>query len=128
MADSGALTALARELAWQGGLEAIDATRSPPLWVLRVERETLRSATLRERLAAALQAELGHPVELELRPGVPEDNPARREARERALRQAQAESAIAGDAVVECDLEFPVVERVQAIAYARGGEQRQWRP
>ena len=29
---------------------------------------------------------------------------------------------------VECDLEFPVVDRVQAIAYARGGEQRQWRP
>lgn len=27
-----------------------------------------------------------------------------------------------------CDLRFPGVERVQAIAYARGGEQRQWRP
>lgn len=29
---------------------------------------------------------------------------------------------------VVCRLEFPGVDRVQAIAYARGGEQRQWRP
>lgn len=28
----------------------------------------------------------------------------------------------------QCRLEFEPVERVQAIAYARGGEQRQWRP
>jgi hypothetical protein len=28
----------------------------------------------------------------------------------------------------QCRLEFDPVERVQAIAYARGGEQRQWRP
>lgn len=31
-------------------------------------------------------------------------------------------------ATVECELEFPPADRVQAIAYARGGEQRQWRP
>lgn len=29
---------------------------------------------------------------------------------------------------VVCRLEFEVVDRVQAIAYGRGGEQRQWRP
>jgi hypothetical protein len=29
---------------------------------------------------------------------------------------------------VVCRLEFEPVDRVQAIAYARGGEQRQWRP
>lgn len=28
----------------------------------------------------------------------------------------------------DCAIRFPAVERVQAIAYARGGEQRQWRP
>ena len=27
-----------------------------------------------------------------------------------------------------CELTFAEVERVQAVAYARGGEQRQWRP
>ena len=35
---------------------------------------------------------------------------------------------VTGDSVVQCGLMFPAVERVQAIAYARGGEQRQWRP
>ena len=34
---------------------------------------------------------------------------------------------VKADAVV-CRLEFEAVDRVQAIAYARGGEQRQWRP
>jgi len=35
---------------------------------------------------------------------------------------------VTATAVIDCDIRFPAVERVQAIAYARGGEQRQWRP
>jgi hypothetical protein len=45
-------------------------------------------------------------------------------------RQEPAESC--GPVIVgtqhNCELRFPAVERVQAIAYGRGGEQRQWRP
>jgi hypothetical protein len=33
-----------------------------------------------------------------------------------------------GDAVMRCILRFPAVERVQAVAYTRAGEQRQWAP
>lgn len=32
------------------------------------------------------------------------------------------------DAVVQCTLRFPAVETVQAVAYTRAGEQRQWAP
>ncbi|MDE2275920.1 MAG: DNA polymerase III subunit gamma/tau, partial [Burkholderiales bacterium] len=100
LADSGAVTALARELAVQGGLRAIDDRATPPRWHLVVERETLRTAALRDKLAAALAAELGHAVELELEAGVPADSPARREAAERQRRQAEAEAAIHADPVV----------------------------
>jgi DNA polymerase-3 subunit gamma/tau len=100
LAERGALAALLRELAWQGGLQAIDDSVNPPLWRLRVERETLRNPALRDKLAAAMQAELGQPLQLELEPGVPADTPARRDAAERARRQAAAEAAIAEDPVV----------------------------
>jgi len=101
MSEAGSISALARELATQGGLRAIDDTASPPRWVLVVERETLRSPALRDKLAAALAAELGRPLQLELEPGTPEDTPARRDAAERQRRQAAAEAAIQGDAVVK---------------------------
>lgn len=35
---------------------------------------------------------------------------------------------VAAQSTHQCTLTFPAVDRVQAIAYARGGEQRQWRP
>ncbi|MDE2148183.1 MAG: DNA polymerase III subunit gamma/tau, partial [Burkholderiales bacterium] len=100
LAETGALTALARELAFQGGLRAIDEAAEPPRWHLVVERESLRNPALRDRLAAALAAELGHALELELEAGVPADSPARREAAERQRRQAAAEAAIQADPVV----------------------------
>jgi DNA polymerase-3 subunit gamma/tau len=100
LADSGAVAALVRELAWQSGLEAVDPSAQPPLWTLRVERETLRSPALRDKLTTLLQAELGQPLQLELLAGVPADSPARRDAAERAQRQAQAEAAIAADPLV----------------------------
>ena len=100
LCDDGTLSALARELALQGGLEAIDTSTQPPCWHLRVERETLRNPNLRDKVAAALAGVLGHPVVLELLPGTPDDTPARRDAAERQRRQAAAEAAIQGDATV----------------------------
>jgi DNA polymerase-3 subunit gamma/tau len=100
LAQAGTLAALVRELATQGGLVDADDTRQPARWTLRVERETLRAAPLRERLAAALGTALGHPIEIEVEAGVPEDSPARRDAAERRRRQAAAEAAIEGDPVV----------------------------
>jgi hypothetical protein len=65
-----------------------------------VERESLRAPALRDKLAAALAAALGMPLQLELEAGVPDDNPARRDAAERQRRQAAAEAAIQADPVV----------------------------
>jgi DNA polymerase III subunit gamma/tau len=97
----GALAALVRELAFQGGLVAVDDQAQPPCWQLLVERETLRTTPLRDKLTAAMQAALGHPVQLDLLPGVPEDTPARRDAAARAARQAAAEAAVAADPLVQ---------------------------
>jgi hypothetical protein len=36
--------------------------------------------------------------------------------------------AVPETGILRCDLTFDPVDRVQAVAYARGGEQRQWRP
>jgi DNA polymerase-3 subunit gamma/tau len=100
LAEAGAIAALVRELAWQAGLEGVDDTAAPPCWQLRVERDSLRTDTLRDKLAAALQAELGHALQLQLLPGAPTDSPARRDAYERARRQREAESVIRGDPLV----------------------------
>jgi DNA polymerase-3 subunit gamma/tau len=100
LCGQGQLAALVRELATQGGLQAIDEAAQPPRWHLQVERETLRTPALRDRLAAALAAELGHPIALELEGGEPEDTPARRDAAERRRRQAAAETAIENDPLV----------------------------
>ena len=96
----GAVTALARELALQAGLLHIDETRQPPVWQLCVERDSLRSDALRDKLCLALQAELGAPCALVLQAGVPEDTPARRDALERERRQSQAEATMRNDPLV----------------------------
>ncbi len=97
----GAIAALVRELALQAGLDAIDDAAQPPCWQLRVERESLRTDALRDKLASALQRELGQPVQLQLLAGAPADSPARRDAAERARRQRQAERAIHDDPLVQ---------------------------
>ena len=96
----GSISALARELALQAGLQQIDDAANPPLWRLFVERDSLRSDALRDKLCRALQDELGEPLTLLLQPGVPEDSPALREAAERARAQLQAETAIRDDPLV----------------------------
>ncbi len=100
LSAQGAIVALVRELAWQAGLVMLDDSAAPPVWRLRVERESLRAPALRDKLAAALAAQLGGPLDLQLEPGVPDDSPARRDAAERERRQAQAEEAIRHDPAV----------------------------
>jgi len=98
--ESGTVAALVRELAWQAGLVAIDAATTPPTWRLAVAREPLRNPALADKLALALAAQLGEPVQLALQPGQPEDTPAQRDAADRARRQAAAEALIEADPVV----------------------------
>ena len=84
----------------QGELVAVDAGDSP-CWRLRVERETLRSTPLRDKLQAAVIEALGEPMRLELEAGPVSDTPARREAAERERRQREAEQVIHNDPVVQ---------------------------
>jgi DNA polymerase-3 subunit gamma/tau len=100
MVQRGLVTALVRELAMQ--TQWIDETpgASGACWRLRVERESLRNAALRDKLQAALVAVHGAPVTLELADGVPSDTPALRDAAARAQAQAQAEQTMTTDPVV----------------------------
>lgn len=100
MAAEGLINALVRELAFQAECLAIDETAEPPLWRLRVERESLRGQAHRDRLQAALSQALGRPVRLEVEAGPAQDSPARRDAAERERRQAAAERLIREDDVV----------------------------
>jgi DNA polymerase-3 subunit gamma/tau len=84
----------------QAGLAHIDEHTRPATWQLLVERDSLRTDALRDKLCSAVQAELGEPCQLMLRPGVPTDSPARREALRREQRQAQAEASIRADPLV----------------------------
>jgi DNA polymerase-3 subunit gamma/tau len=68
---------------------------------LRVEREMLRAPAQCEKLQAALSALLGHAVRIEVELGVALDSPARRDAAERASRQAEAEQIIHNDPLVK---------------------------
>ena len=97
---AGAVQALVRELAQQAGLERIDDSSAPPTWHLLVERDSLRTDALRDKLAQALTTELGQPVQLQLHARVPQDSPARRDAAERDRRQREAEAAIRNDPLV----------------------------
>ena len=100
LSQRGTLTALVRELAWQAGLERIDEGTQPPTWHLRVERDSLRTDALRDKLCQLLAAELGQPLQLALQAQVPQDSPARRDAAERERRQRHAEEAIRSDPLV----------------------------
>ncbi len=80
---------------------AIDDAADPPLWRLRVERESLRAPAQRDKLEAALVAHVGRPLRLDVEAGPASDTPAQRDAALRAARQAAAEQAIAGDPLVQ---------------------------
>ena len=101
MSGAGSIGALVRELAMQAQCLAVDAAANPPLWRLRVEREMLRAPAPCDKLQAALSGVLGMPVRIEVELGVALDSPARRDAAERARRQAEAEQIIHDDPLVK---------------------------
>ncbi|MDP3820641.1 MAG: DNA polymerase III subunit gamma/tau [Burkholderiales bacterium] len=101
MIDANAIGALVRELAMQAQCLAFDQNEAGVDCRLRVEREMLRAPVHADKLQAALAQTLGHEVRLALEPGVAEDSPAKREAAERARRQAQAEQIIHDDPLVQ---------------------------
>ena len=96
----GAVSGMVRELAWQAGAVALDESSTGHVWQLVVESESLRADPQRDKLAAALTLEVGVPVSLTLRAGVPDDSPAKRDAQLRAKRQTRAEESIRSDPVV----------------------------
>ena len=79
----------------------VDEAAEPMTWTLRVERETLRSAANCDKLQAALAEAVKKPVRLVVEAGPTEDTPARRDAIERARRQAEAEQIIHDDPLVQ---------------------------
>ena len=97
LVEAGAISALVRELAMQSECIGFDEARI----VLRVDRETLRSAANVDKLGTAITQLLGRAVALQVEAGTPEDSPARRDAAERARRQAEAEQIIADDPLVK---------------------------
>ncbi|HEX3141996.1 MAG TPA: DNA polymerase III subunit gamma/tau, partial [Rhizobacter sp.] len=101
MVEAGSIGALVRELAMQAQCLSIDDQVQPPVWRLRVERETLRAQAQRDKLQAALSDLLKHAVQLEIEPGVASDTPAQRAAAERARRQNEAEQIIHNDPLVQ---------------------------
>jgi DNA polymerase III subunit gamma/tau len=90
------IQALTRELALQAQLVARDSDT----WLLRIERESLNSASSRERLERALE-QVGHAVTLQVEIGRVVDSPAKRQAATAALRQREAESIILDDPYVQ---------------------------
>ena len=100
LVDEGRLTGLVKELAWQGGLVAMDAG-PPVVWHLRIAHESLRGSALKDKLAEALAQSLREDLRLEVEPGDGGHTPARRDAAERAQRQAQAEEVIREDPLVQ---------------------------
>lgn len=102
MVESGAIVAMVRELALQAELVQADADGR---WCLRVERESLRTTTQRDRLQAALSKALNQDIRLELEAGSATDSPAIRDAAARARLQQEAERIIQDDPDVKALLE-----------------------
>jgi DNA polymerase-3 subunit gamma/tau len=98
---NGSISAFARELAMQAQCVVLDEQAVPVACRLRVEREALRASAPREKLQAALADAMQRAVLLEVEAGVAGDSPARREAAERARRQARAEQIIHDDPLVQ---------------------------
>jgi DNA polymerase-3 subunit gamma/tau len=100
MIEAGSISALVRELALQAECFGIDEASEPAVWRLRVEREMLRAPAQCEKLQAALAQAMRRPVRLVVDAGAATDTPARRDAIERARRQAEAEATIQSDPLV----------------------------
>jgi DNA polymerase-3 subunit gamma/tau len=96
----GALAGLARELAWQSVLHAVEPGQ-PPVWQLLVAHDALCRPALQDKLEQVLAAHLGHPVRLALQPGQPVATPSQRDAVARERRQQAAEAEILSDPLVQ---------------------------
>ena len=102
---AGSLVAMVRELAVQAELRGVaPLAGGGRCWALTVERETLRAAPLVAKLAAALEAALDEPVQLDVQPGTTQDSIARRDTQARDLAQRAAEQTIQSDAMVRAVL------------------------
>ena len=101
MIDASRIQAMARELAVQAQCIVFDERAEPLRCVLRVEREMLRAPVHAEKLQAALADTLNRAVRVEVEAGVAEDSPSKRDAAERARRQAEAEQIIHDDPLVQ---------------------------
>ncbi|MEP7298671.1 MAG: DNA polymerase III subunit gamma/tau [Burkholderiales bacterium] len=100
MVEANSISAFARELAMQAECIALDELAVPIVCSLRVERETLRASAPVEKLQSALAALFDRAVRLDVQAGAAQDSPARRDAAERARRQADAEQIIHDDPLV----------------------------
>ncbi len=98
--ERGAVAGLVRELAWQAQCIGCDEVDGQTVWRLKVERESLRQASHRERLQTALAALLDRPQRIEVDAGIAVDSAARRDQAAKARRQAEAEDLIHADPVV----------------------------
>jgi DNA polymerase III subunit gamma/tau len=98
--QQGLIAALVRELAMQAECVRVDDQPDGSRWTLRVERESLRHDSHRERLTQALMQLLGGQVQLVLESGAVRDTPSMREQAARARRQAAAEKLISQDTLV----------------------------
>ena len=101
LVHTGNVSAFARELAMQSECIGLDEQATPIQCRLRVERETLRAQAPREKLEAALAQALQRAVQLVVEAGTADDSPAKRDAAERARRQAAAEQTIQDDPLVQ---------------------------
>jgi DNA polymerase-3 subunit gamma/tau len=100
MNEAGIIGAFTRELAIQSQCMALDEDAESTVCRLRVERESLRASGHCDKLQAALAQLLRRAVRLEVDVGVAEDSPAKRDAAQRARRQAEAEQIIHDDPLV----------------------------
>ncbi len=101
---AGAISALVRELAMQAQCVARDdaaaAGAGPSPWRLIVERESLRTEVLRDRLALAISTHLGREVVLAVDHGPARNTPSQRDQVARELKQHQAQRLIESDPLV----------------------------
>lgn len=115
--NHNAVTALVRELAMQAQLTATEPEADGMRWVLTVERDTLRSTSLADKLQAALRSSdpaLAR-LTLELQAGAVHDCLALREAELAEQRQRHAEHTFQTDPVVRALLTQYSTARLIAV-------------
>ncbi|AWI53682.1 DNA polymerase III subunit gamma/tau [Aquabacterium olei] len=101
MAGQGLIAALVRELAMQAQCVAWQEQGEGIAGTLRVERESLITAALQDRLTQALTQHLQRPVSVTVERGAAFNTPAQRDQAAREQRQRDAEALIQSDPLVQ---------------------------